>query len=175
MEESVFFIHKSKAELEDFELLKERYQKAVNIHVNNNLELFTVLSRVDVQKASKIFLGPGLAHLAEQLSGIDRSFRRLVLITTKGRFKELDEPQKKKLSRNIRLGIQNAKSNGKKIGAPKGNVNRLNKLKNYDPDEVKEIMALIKMGYTYREIVSALSFKISISKITYIKKRLMAS
>lgn len=166
------FIYRSDIELRDIPLEIKASYTLIQIKVKGELDLLKVLLGQEIKKAERIYLSSKLSVFSKSLGRLSEVLKDVILLKSNGREVSVDEVNKKKLSKKIQEGIQEAKRLGKEIGAPKGNLNRQNKLKVYDENEVQQVESLIKSGHTYRDIVTLVPFNISISKISYMRKRI---
>ena len=67
----------------------------------------------------------------------------------------LSQAEREKISERTKSGLRKAKLSGQILGAPKGNVNRQGKTKDYDPKLVQRVLSLSKKGVTIQQVADA--------------------
>lgn len=86
----------------------------------------------------------------------------------------LSQAEREKISERTKSGLRKAKLSGQILGAPKGNVNRQGKTKDYDPKLVRQVLSLTKKGLSLRtvaDMVSSDTLPVSYQIVSRILKR----
>jgi DNA invertase Pin-like site-specific DNA recombinase len=86
----------------------------------------------------------------------------------------LSQAEREKISERTKSGLKKARLAGQRLGAPKGNINRQGKTKDYDPKLIRQVLALSKKGLSLRmvaELVTSDTAPISYQVVSRILKR----
>lgn len=172
MKERIVIIHGQDLKKENLFVQFKRFENSEIYHISasDDLDVLKMMLLPETKKADKVIVIEVTSRTAQMLMETSETLDKVSIINNLGEYRPLKEERSQRHAKKIKQGLKKAKKNGKILGAPKGNSNKLNKIKDYDPKLVKSISRLLKAGKSYRQIVEEIP-EISISKITYMKKR----